>query len=253
MPDSQPSHAFPARVTSAGEYAIKRLESAGPAAMQQPVSKRGDMARHGPRPATVLILGVLVLFFGGKAHAQENLAAGKTPAQLFQLDCTACHDRPEGLARRHPDLEGFLAEHYTASKDTAAAIAAYLKSVDREAGPAHRSHHLRRNAVQPPRRAHGKTPTAKESDQSVDEKSDDVKSSRAGKKAHAERKRRAHKAARKKDARNKNAEKKDAADEDEKSSKKPAHRHKRVKRRHAPKSSEAEREKPKSTADKKTN
>lgn len=66
------------------------------------------------------------------ALAQENLDAGKSAAQLFNSDCAICHKSPQGLAKGGGmfGLSGFLREHYTASRETAALLAAYLKQVD---------------------------------------------------------------------------------------------------------------------------
>jgi hypothetical protein len=76
-----------------------------------------------------LAIGVLVLCLAGAAGAQENLDQGKTPAQLFASDCAICHKSPQGLAKSGgiSGLDGFLREHYTASRESAAAIAAYLQ------------------------------------------------------------------------------------------------------------------------------
>lgn len=66
------------------------------------------------------------------ALAQENLDAGKSAAQLFNSDCAICHKSPQGLAKSGGlfGLSGFLREHYTASRETAAILAAYLKQMD---------------------------------------------------------------------------------------------------------------------------
>ena len=59
----------------------------------------------------------------------ENLSA-KPAAQLFASDCTGagCHKGPQGLAkdRGAGSLASFLREHYTNSRESAAAIATYL-------------------------------------------------------------------------------------------------------------------------------
>jgi hypothetical protein len=79
------------------------------------------------------IIGALGLVNG--VGAQENLDRGKSAAQLFASDCSVCHKSPQGLARAGGllGLDNFLRSHYTASRETASAIATYLKSVD--AGP----------------------------------------------------------------------------------------------------------------------
>ena len=69
----------------------------------------------------------------------ENLGAGKSAAQLFASDCTGagCHKGPQGLTkdRGQPSLASFLSEHYTTSRESAAALAASIWSA---CGPAPR-------------------------------------------------------------------------------------------------------------------
>jgi hypothetical protein len=91
-------------------------------------------------------MGSLVLLIG-EAQAQrraddapapqptsrgENFSA-RPPAQVFQSDCTGsgCHSSPRGLIRGYSvgGLVGFLREHYTNSRESAAALAGYLISV----------------------------------------------------------------------------------------------------------------------------
>ncbi len=59
----------------------------------------------------------------------ENFSA-KQPAALFASDCTGsgCHRGPQGLAKdkSQSGLSGFLREHYTNSRESASALAAYL-------------------------------------------------------------------------------------------------------------------------------
>src|SRR5262249_29358540 len=83
--------------------------------------------------AVVVSTGWLV----NSAVARETLDRNKSPAQTFASDCAACHKSPQGLARSAGGLfgvEGFLREHYTSSKESAAALANYLRSQD--SGPA---------------------------------------------------------------------------------------------------------------------
>ena len=78
-----------------------------------------------------------LLLLGAPLRAQENLDFGKTPAQLFASDCAICHKSPQGLAAKGGGmlgLENFLRQHYTASRESAAAIANYLQAVG--TGPA---------------------------------------------------------------------------------------------------------------------
>ena len=66
------------------------------------------------------------------AETQETLGRGKTPAQTFASDCAVCHKSTQGLAKSANGLigvEGFLREHYTSSRESAAALANYLRSV----------------------------------------------------------------------------------------------------------------------------
>ena len=78
----------------------------------------------------ICMLGFL-LVLGVPLRAQENLDFGKTPAQLYASDCAICHKSPQGLAAKGGGLlglESFLREHYTASRESAAAIAGYLRA-----------------------------------------------------------------------------------------------------------------------------
>lgn len=83
---------------------------------------------------------VLALLAAGSAAAQENLNSGKSAAQLYASDCAICHKTPQGLSKAAGDfgLSNFLREHYTASKEAAAAIAAYVEANDHGGPPAER-------------------------------------------------------------------------------------------------------------------
>jgi hypothetical protein len=87
----------------------------------------------------------------GRAIAQENLDAGKKPAQLFANDCSGCHKSPAGLSKAPGlfGLESFLREHYTASRQSAALIAGYLRSVDAEQAAAATAPKRRKSAPKP--------------------------------------------------------------------------------------------------------
>jgi hypothetical protein len=69
----------------------------------------------------------------------ENFSAKPAP-QLFASDCTGsgCHRGPQGLGkdRSQSGLASFLREHYTNSRESAAALAAYLAGVPGDARPA---------------------------------------------------------------------------------------------------------------------
>lgn len=84
-----------------------------------------------------LAIGTLVLILALPAAAQEILGQGKTGAQLFASNCAICHKSPQGMTKSGGifGLSTFLRQHYTSSRETAAAIAAYVESVDRAAPP----------------------------------------------------------------------------------------------------------------------
>lgn len=134
----------------------------------------------GSRHAIVLGIGLFALTLVGAARAQD-LSAGKTPAQLFQLNCATCHKSARGLAAAGADkkglfsgLEGFLAEHYTADPKSAEIIAAYLTSVG-GAAPAHTRPHNR--TVKPHKSAaktETKTEAVKKADKTTDKKSENA-------------------------------------------------------------------------------
>jgi len=73
-------------------------------------------------------LGMTVALMGSPSLAQTNIDQGKSPAELFANGCAACHKTTRGLAngRSSMTLSIFLREHYTASSDQAAALAAYV-------------------------------------------------------------------------------------------------------------------------------
>lgn len=75
-----------------------------------------------------------------------SIDAGKNGEQLFKANCSICHKTPVGLSRAGGILgvQSFLRSHYTASRESAAVIAAYLNAMDAAARPADRP--ARRNA-----------------------------------------------------------------------------------------------------------
>jgi hypothetical protein len=76
------------------------------------------------------MLGPLALALGGApvARAQTNIDQGKPASELFANYCAVCHKSIRGLAngRGAPALSQFLREHYAASREQAAALAAYV-------------------------------------------------------------------------------------------------------------------------------
>jgi hypothetical protein len=75
----------------------------------------------------IIVIGTVLAFGAGAARA-ENLDAGKPAPALFAATCSACHAGPKGLARATSGrgLVDFLRQHYTASPESAGALAAYL-------------------------------------------------------------------------------------------------------------------------------
>lgn len=72
------------------------------------------------------------------ARAQVNIDQDKSPAHIFASDCSVCHKTTRGLAngRGTSALTGFLAEHYTSSREEAASVAAYVLSMGGGVGTA---------------------------------------------------------------------------------------------------------------------
>ena len=122
-----------------------------------------------------LTLGVGMLLVATYASAQDSLDQGKSGAQLFAANCAICHKSPEGLAKAGGlfGVQSFLREHYTASKETAAVIAAYLQSVDKAAGPGQRGAPPKRGTSGKPA---GKKPDAKRGEGTPDKGSENKSS-----------------------------------------------------------------------------
>jgi hypothetical protein len=126
----------------------------------------------------VAAVGFGALVAAGGAAAQDSLGQGKTPAQLFASDCASCHKSPQGLAKSGGlfGVQSFLRQHYTASKESAAAIAGYLEAVDRAAGPAPREARPKRAKGDAKPAAGKKTEPAKPGDaKTPDTKTPDAK------------------------------------------------------------------------------
>ena len=73
-----------------------------------------------------------------QAQAENENFSNKPAPALFNADCTGagCHKGPQGLGKgqSQSSLAGFLREHYTNSRESAAALAAYILKLP--AGPA---------------------------------------------------------------------------------------------------------------------
>jgi hypothetical protein len=98
-----------------------------------------------------LAILTMVLGFGGPALAQESLEAGKSGAQLYAANCAMCHKSPQAVNKGALfGLSGFLRQHYTASRESASAIAAYVEAQGRPvAGPPSKRPPAKRTAAKP--------------------------------------------------------------------------------------------------------
>jgi hypothetical protein len=74
------------------------------------------------------LLLLAIVLSPGLATAQVDYSAGKTPEQLFNSDCSACHASPQSVGRSRDvrALTAFLGQHYTTKTQWAAALANYL-------------------------------------------------------------------------------------------------------------------------------
>jgi hypothetical protein len=63
------------------------------------------------------------------ASAQDDLERGKSGAQIFANDCALCHKTPQAVLKGGAPGEGFLRQHYTSSRESAASVAAYLRGI----------------------------------------------------------------------------------------------------------------------------
>jgi hypothetical protein len=75
-----------------------------------------------------------------QAQAENENFSNKPAPALFNADCTGagCHKGPQGLGKgqSQSSLAGFLREHYTNSRESAAALAAYILKMPAGAAPA---------------------------------------------------------------------------------------------------------------------
>jgi hypothetical protein len=80
-----------------------------------------------------LAIGSLALSVASSVGAQGNLDRGKTAAQLYASDCATCHKSPQSVATTNWifGLESFLNQHYTSSRESAAVLAAYLRTQEK--------------------------------------------------------------------------------------------------------------------------
>jgi len=103
------------------------------------------MTRYPPRQEEIRVfprfaptIGLLAALIPAMAHAQVNIDQGKPASQIFANDCAACHKATRGLAngKNSLTLTAFLREHYTASREQAAALAAYVLGAGGAESPA---------------------------------------------------------------------------------------------------------------------
>ncbi len=85
-----------------------------------------------------LVLGLAAAAVPGLVHAQTNIDQGKSAAEIFANDCATCHKGARGLAngKNSLTLSAFLREHYTASREQAATMAAYVLGAGGDSAPA---------------------------------------------------------------------------------------------------------------------
>ena len=144
------------------------------------------------------VIAVLALCAGAPVAAQENLDQGKSAAQLFASDCAVCHKTTNGLAKGAGilGLKAFLREHYTASVELAAALAAYVNATDKGSPAAKRKDAGKRKPTgeakakaddkKPDNKAEKKPPSGKSTAAtSGDAKADAAKESSKGSKPRA--------------------------------------------------------------------
>lgn len=76
-------------------------------------------------------LVILLIACSALPARSQDLDRGKSPAQVFSSNCTACHRGPQGLSKAGDvrATASFLLQHYTTSAESAGAIAAYLVAV----------------------------------------------------------------------------------------------------------------------------
>jgi hypothetical protein len=83
-------------------------------------------------------IAAVAVISAGPALGQTNIDQGKPASELFANYCVVCHKSTRGLAngRSSLTLSLFLREHYAASREQAAALAAYVISAGGNASAA---------------------------------------------------------------------------------------------------------------------
>jgi hypothetical protein len=116
-----------------GAEPVRRLVSGARSARRMgEKSPLGAACREGSQGVkNIIIKGLAAIpalaLTAGTTLAQD-FTAGKTPAQLFASDCSACHRSPDGLGKKYNtgSLTGFLRAHYTTKQESAGALAKYV-------------------------------------------------------------------------------------------------------------------------------
>jgi mono/diheme cytochrome c family protein len=90
----------------------------------------GEVFRRLLLPLLGVVSVAIAAIAVGPARAQTNIDQGKPASELFANYCAVCHKSTRGLAtgRNSLTLSLFLREHYAASSQQAAALAAYVIS-----------------------------------------------------------------------------------------------------------------------------
>ena len=84
------------------------------------------MSRVRLTPWTV---GLTAALLAAPCHAQGNIDAGKSPAQIFADTCAVCHRNARELRNSGA---GFLRQHYTSGYEEASSMANYLAALPSE-------------------------------------------------------------------------------------------------------------------------
>jgi hypothetical protein len=99
-----------------------------------------------------LAISSLSLCLASSAGAQINLDRHKTGTQLYASNCAACHKLPQSVTKTKGGLglESFLGEHYAATPESAATIAAYLKGLEKRSAESTRGRVAKRTSQAKP-------------------------------------------------------------------------------------------------------
>src|SRR5471030_3247737 len=127
----------------------------------------------------VCIFGIVGSLAVAPAGAQENLDSGKSGAQLFASNCALCHKSAQALRKSGGvlGLSGFLREHYTSSRESAAIIATYLESLGTPPAPGKRTGATKRTAKGDEKKTEPKSGETKSVKPDKTGKPDDAKTS----------------------------------------------------------------------------